>query len=296
MTNVREVGARRGEIVAAALDLLGATPLESLTTRAIAAALGLTQPALFRHFASRAELVAAVVAHARALLGARAAQALALDAPAALRLRALFRGLCEQVEATPGLPRLVFADAASVTRASGHELAGLAAMHRSIAAELAREGQADGSIGAAADPHVVGAAFAALAQGAVLGWQLEGRPPGLAARAAPLLDLVLAGAAPARPASSRARRPAPAARRRRAVVDAAALLARGLDPLAATLAAVARVGPGGVVVLRAPFRPAPLVAVLERGGHAVAERPGPGTGHTVLVTVAGAPAPERHPK
>ncbi len=297
----RKVGARRGEIVAAALDLLAATPLEALTTRQIAAELGLSQPALFRHFASRADLVAAVVSHARGVIGAKAAAALALEAPAAGRLRALFCGLCDQVEATPGLPRLVFADAASASasRASGHELAGLAAMHRSVAAALFAQGRADGSIAPDVVPEVAGAAFAALAQGTVLGWQLDGRPPGLSARAAPTLELLLAGVAPRRrvraPRAASSRGPAPRPRSR-AVVDAAALLARGGDPLGATLEAVARVGAGGVVLLRAPFLPAPLVAIVEAGGHAVRDRAGPDGGHEVEITVAGARAPRRSPR
>lgn len=270
----RAVGGRKEQIVETALGLLAATSLEALSTRQIAAALGLTQPSLFRHFASRAELIAAVVAHARQMVGARVAAALVLDAPAADRLRALFRGLCEQVERTPGLPRLVFADAATAPRASGHELRGLAAMHRSIAAELFAQGRVDGSIGSEVEPAIAGAAFAALAQGVVLAWQLDGRPPRLAVVAAPLLELLLAGAAPA--ASVRAAPPAahasPRPRRRRCVIDVGALLSLGRDPLAVTLAAIARVGKGGAVVLRAPFRPAPLIAVLEAGGHSVRER------------------------
>jgi AcrR family transcriptional regulator len=289
VTERRTTVRRREEIVDAALELLATTSVEALSTHRIAGALGLTQPALFRHFASRDELLAAVVARAREGLAAMAAETVARELPALDRLRALFRGLLEQVERTPGLPRLVFADAAAASPALGPRLGGLAAMHRSIAAALFREGRRAGSIAAGVDAELAGAAFAALVQGAVLGWQLEGRPAGLAGRAAPMLELLLSGAR----AGGVPRAPAPAAaraRRRRAVVDAGALLAAGGDPLASTLAAVARVGAGGLVVLHAPFRPAPLARVLEAGGHAVREHDGPGGGCTLEITVGGAAA------
>lgn len=287
------VGSRKAQIVETALGLLATTSLEALSTRQIAAALGLTQPALFRHFASRAELIAAVVAHGRQMVGARVAAALVLDASAADRLRALFRGLCEQVERTPGLPRLVFADAATAPSASGHELRGLAAMHRSIAAELFAQGRVDGSIASAVEPAIAGAAFAALAQGVVLAWQLDGRPARLAVAAAPLLELLLAGAAPRAAVRSAPVVPLVSPRRRRCVLDVGSLLSLGRDPLAATLAALARVGKRGVVVLRVPFRPAPLIAVLEAGGHSVRERAREGRALELEIRVGAPPAAPR---
>ena len=67
---------RREQIVVATLELLGSTPLGDLTTRQIAKRIQVSQPALFRHFRSREQLLVAVVEHARASLGELAAAVL----------------------------------------------------------------------------------------------------------------------------------------------------------------------------------------------------------------------------
>ena len=50
------------------------------------------------------------------------------------------------------------------------------------------------------------------------------------------------------------------------VVDAAAMLERGVHPIGKIREAVSLLGPGEVVVLRAPFRPEPLLDTMRRAG------------------------------
>jgi hypothetical protein len=49
-------------------------------------------------------------------------------------------------------------------------------------------------------------------------------------------------------------------------VDAAAMLERGVHPIGKIRQAVGALGPGEVVVLRAPFRPEPLLDTMRRAG------------------------------
>jgi hypothetical protein len=49
-------------------------------------------------------------------------------------------------------------------------------------------------------------------------------------------------------------------------VDAAAMLERGVHPIGKIREAVSALGPGEVVLLRAPFRPEPLLETMRRSG------------------------------
>jgi len=61
-------------------------------------------------------------------------------------------------------------------------------------------------------------------------------------------------------------------------VDAAAMLDRGVHPIGKIREAVGALGPGEVVVLRAPFRPEPLLETMRRAGAQVYCAP-EGEGH-----------------
>lgn len=75
---------RRDEVLQAALDLLDEVGLDALTTRRLAERLGVRPGALYRHFASKSELLGAMVEH---LVGDGWEAADPLDADRAERIR-----------------------------------------------------------------------------------------------------------------------------------------------------------------------------------------------------------------
>ena len=52
---------RQKEIIDAAISLIAQNGIEGLTTKALAAAVGISEPALYRHFSNKAEIVQAVI-------------------------------------------------------------------------------------------------------------------------------------------------------------------------------------------------------------------------------------------
>jgi len=143
---------RRRQIVEAALRLLAEVPLLSLTTRQIAREVGLTQPALFRHFHTKEELLRAVVDDQRERLGKALLvlfreQRMPLD-----RIEALFALLLRHAGENPGLVRLLLADAAAPGFPGLHRaLDILASTKLELVASLLRKAQADGSVPAQVD-------------------------------------------------------------------------------------------------------------------------------------------------
>ena len=57
-----ELSKRQKEIVEAAICLIAQNGIEGLTTKALSAAVGISEPALYRHFPNKAEIVRAMIA------------------------------------------------------------------------------------------------------------------------------------------------------------------------------------------------------------------------------------------
>jgi AcrR family transcriptional regulator/uncharacterized protein (DUF2249 family) len=269
---------RRGQIVATTLALLADTPVDRITTRQVARELGISQPALFRHFRSRDEILAAVAEHTRGELARLAAAALGRKQAAPLEsLAALIRGLVDYVSRNPGIPRLLFHDVGSGDAAPYHKpRSQLVAMQRSIAAELVREAQSLGEVSGSVDPERAARLLVASLQGLLLQWQLSARAEPLEAEAASMLAAWKAALMAGKPERidagvtepEVAATPGPPL----AALDVRPILAAGSDPLAEILAQLRRLPPDGVLKLIAPFRPTPLLSLLASRGYRAATR------------------------
>ena len=100
--------ARQREIVAAVLALARERGPDAITTQAIAERIGVTQGAIFRHFADKEAIWLAVFAWVRASLGAVFAAAVAkADTPLA-RIEQAFLAHVAFIAANPGVPRVMF--------------------------------------------------------------------------------------------------------------------------------------------------------------------------------------------
>ena len=99
---------RKAEIVDACLALADRLGPDRMTTNHVAHAVGLTQAAIFRHFPTKQALWLAVAETISARLAAAWSQAIVLDAPPEVRLKALLRAQFDQISATPALPAILF--------------------------------------------------------------------------------------------------------------------------------------------------------------------------------------------
>lgn len=293
---------RREQIARAALVLLAELPLERLTTRDIAAAVGVSQPALFRHFATREEILLAVVELARGELEGQVVRLLApgdgAPKPPLDQCADLARALIRYVQQYPGVPRLLFADLALELPRLRLAVGALVSMPRALVAERVGEAQRQGMARLGADPQAAGALFVSMLQGIFLQRALGELEPGqMPARLEALIDLWLqAVQLPAdQPALALAASPPPAAptlplRPELRSLDVRPILAGGVDPLSAILAALAELPQGSRLVVSAPFRPRPLEALLGSRGHEVTAVGGE-TGAWTATVGYGNPAP-----
>jgi uncharacterized protein (DUF2249 family) len=117
--------------------------------------------------------------------------------------------------------------------------------------------------------------FAGLLQGATLTRRLETHAEPLHIEGARMLAIWMKGILSAGVPVPVKTRPVERAADSKGLIalDVRPLLARGIDPLDAIIEALDAVGPGGVLKITAPFRPAPLIALLTSRGHAVSIQP-----------------------
>lgn len=183
---------RKAEIIAAVLDLADRIGPDRVTTGAAAAAVGVSQAALFRHFPTKDALWLAVADHVAGELAMKWDQALSETDDPIDRVKALMGAQLGQIVATPTLPMLLFSRELNVgnedLRAAFRNL--LMKFQALIVTELAR-GQDAGSLRREVAPADAAVLLTSLVQGMAIRWSLGARNFSLTGEGMRLLDVQL---------------------------------------------------------------------------------------------------------
>lgn len=194
MASRKPAGQRRLEIADATLGLAASLGPERLTVRDVAAALGITEPAVFRHFPTKDALWEAVVARLAQRLAERWAAARETPRPALDGLRALLRRQLELIAAEPGLPAILLSD--ELHRRSPALRQALAALMRRFHQAVERavsDAQAAGALRGDRLAAQIAWALIALIQGVILRWSISERGFDLVEETMALIELMLHG-------------------------------------------------------------------------------------------------------
>ncbi len=188
----KTAAARKAEIVATMLRLADELGPDRLTTQAVADAVGLTQPGVFRHFATKQALWQAVAEAIDATMSRAWRAALAESAAPLDRLVLLVRTQLRQIESHPAIPAILH------SRELQSENAALRDRFRSLMmrfqallrAELTAAREA-GLIRGDVDPNDGAILLISLVQGLAIRWALGNRLFALETEGARLLDAQL---------------------------------------------------------------------------------------------------------
>lgn len=104
-------GARRQEILEALARELESCPGARITTARIAAVLGVSEAALYRHFPSKAKMFEALLEFAEHSVFTRSQRVLAEEGPPAPRVRAVVKLLLTFADRNPGITRVLLGEA-----------------------------------------------------------------------------------------------------------------------------------------------------------------------------------------
>lgn len=159
--------ARRAATVEAVIELAATTNPADITTAQIAALMGVTQGALFRHFANKQEVWAAVIHWTAETLLARF-DAVNGVAPVE-KLWATFGAHIDFIVTYPGVPRILFGELQREGETPGKaQVLSLMGKYRSRVVTLIDAAKEQGSISTAVDSGTAATMFIGMVQGLVM--------------------------------------------------------------------------------------------------------------------------------
>jgi len=199
---------RQAELVAAALALAAERSPSGVTTADLARVVGITQGAVFRHFASKEAIWIAVIdfAHHELLERLRAAAERQTQPLAALR--AVFLAHVDFVVEKPGVPRVIFQE---LQHAQDTPLKArvrqLTLEYRLLLMALLQQAQTAGQLAPGTDLQAAAVLFIGSVQGLVMQSLLSGQVAAMRQQAPTVFDLVqraMAAPAPLKKPTTRA--------------------------------------------------------------------------------------------
>lgn len=190
---------RREEIIHATLDLAAQAGPDRVTTEAVAAAVGLTQAAIFRHFPRKADIWEAVALWLRERMAQRWRDAGRADLAPQQRLRAVMAAQFIFVDHYPALPAILLARGLDGKRGTVRDgLLGIMGAFKMALSAILAEGRAAGDFRQDIDVDRAAQALIAIAQGTAVRWALTERRFDLTAEGLAAADLLVQGLLPAK--------------------------------------------------------------------------------------------------
>jgi AcrR family transcriptional regulator len=167
---------RKEEIVMTVLKLADEIGPDRVTTSSIAAEIGITQAALFRHFPTKAELWLAVAEQVSRWLSDAWSGALRTEDKPLKRIRALVGAQLQQIGRTPAMPMLLFSRELNVDNEGLREAfrRRLVEFQTLLVGEI-RNAAASGQIRNDILPADAAILFTSLIQGMAIRWSLGAR-------------------------------------------------------------------------------------------------------------------------
>lgn len=185
---------RKSEIIEAALRLAGKVGPDRLTTAAVASAVGLTQPGVFRHFPRKLGLWDAVADHIGRRMEAGWAESAQQSGAPADRVRALVATQLRLIQSTPAIPAILFSrELHSRNAALRKALFDLMTRLHGLVAQSITDARGTGEFRDDLDPDDAAFLVIGLIQGLALRWSLSGRTFGLLEEGSRLLELQIRG-------------------------------------------------------------------------------------------------------
>jgi AcrR family transcriptional regulator len=185
---------RQQSIVAAAIELASATSPALITTADIAAAVGLTQGAVFKHFGSKDAIWIAAMQWVRGELLTHLNDAAQAAATPVLALGAVFRAHVEFVIAYPGVPRFIFHELQRPADSPAkQEVRAVLQAYRKLLMRLLGDSARAGLVPVDLDQDSAATFFIGIVQGLVMQSMLTGKPVAMRAQGERVFDLYLRG-------------------------------------------------------------------------------------------------------
>ena len=185
---------RKAHIVSALLELACEQRPSEITTSALAAYMGVTQGALFKHFATKDSMWEAVITWVHLTL-IESLEGRAAEATSAVEgLRLIFTAHVAFVEAHPGAPRVMFHELEQPGDTDAkQQVRALMQRYHQLLARLLKGAMQQGELPAALDVEAASILFVGMIQGLVMQSMMRASMAGLGERAQRVFAIYLQG-------------------------------------------------------------------------------------------------------
>jgi TetR/AcrR family transcriptional regulator len=189
-----DTATRQAEIVSAALRLAQETSPGAITTGDLAAAVGLSQGALFRHFPSKEAVWLATMGWVREQLMCRLEQVASRASTPTEALHAVFEAHVGFVATHPGVPRVIFHELQKKADSPlKRQVRQLMEAYRQLLLSLLGAAVERGDLRPDLDRPAAATLFIGIVQGLVMQAMLTGRRTGMSTEATRVFQIYLRG-------------------------------------------------------------------------------------------------------
>ncbi len=172
---MKEITGRQRQIIAAALEIVAERGPEALTIRGIAAKVGFSDAAVYRHFRSKSEILSTVVDLFAADSERLLAEIRGCGCPALEKIRLFFLDRCRVFASDRAMATVMFAESLfQHDPALAARLHRVLQRHRRLLLEILRAGQREGTIRRLPPEHMFTIIMGALRL-LVLQWRINGQ-------------------------------------------------------------------------------------------------------------------------
>ncbi|WNJ99376.1 TetR/AcrR family transcriptional regulator [Thalassospiraceae bacterium LMO-JJ14] len=192
----KSAAVRKAEIIDVTLRLADKLGPDRLTTDAIATAVGLTQPGIFRHFPKKHDLWEAVAAHVGSMMETCWKNAQSGDTTSREKIRQLIGAQLRLIQSTPAIPAILFSrELHSKNKGLRRAFFGLMNRFHKLIADLVAQACVAGELRDDLNPDDSAYLIIGLVQGLAVRWSISGRNFDLIEEGNRLLELQLMGLA-----------------------------------------------------------------------------------------------------
>ncbi len=175
MKEYSELTKRQAQIAGAAIEIIGEVGIQGLTIKTLAAKIGVTEGAIYRHFTSKWDILGAIAAMFNAGSTDILKRVIASELSGLEKIKRFFLGRLEQFMENRGLVLVMFSD--DIFKGNSDlqkQVHGTMGKHKELVLEAVREGREKGQIrGGIAEEHLFMIIMGALRL-LVTQWKLSG--------------------------------------------------------------------------------------------------------------------------
>jgi len=169
-----DYSSRQIEIIEAATRLIGEKGLQNLTTKHLAAEMGFSEPALYRHFKGKTEILSSVLSFYRATLQKGLKEIVASDLSGLAKLERLLKFQFNHFANNPAIVMVIFAEASFQYEKKLSEMVLTILNNKKMMVEsIIKSGQVDGSIRGDIDASSLVSFFMGGMRFTILRWRLN---------------------------------------------------------------------------------------------------------------------------